>query len=350
MQHEYTLGIAGLGCQGREHLQAASRLLDDGVITRLAVCDIDQQRWSAADGIPVERYDHHTEMFCSGLDGVVICVPNSRHASMTRDALRSDIHVLKEKPFALVPRQGQLLTELARSRNRLFRIAQQRLYDPFYHTARGWLDRIGSPRHIEYTFQIRDCASCWYAHASQGGGCWYGLGWHACWVLCFFGGRPEVVRMQQHRRLHPDSGEWVDDRCHMECRYSNGLTGRIHVGLTADKKQEGVLIRGDQGNMRLTRETVQIEDLHRQPVDRFTSDKDRIGQYTRQLAEFVRLSSNELPSVDPLTMDVWATHEAALQSAGRQSDWISVNWLDDNHHQSQPRLPRWEMRPSEMAR
>ena len=125
-------GIIGCGSMGREHIENLKAM---GGVAITAVADIHSSSTDAAlalfDGIKPQVFAHHSELLNSGLcDAVVIATPNFTHINVMRDALKTPLHILVEKPLVTRLQDGAELLRLARQRAGIVWVAQEYRYMP----------------------------------------------------------------------------------------------------------------------------------------------------------------------------------------------------------------------------
>ncbi|MDH5539453.1 MAG: Gfo/Idh/MocA family oxidoreductase [Rhizobacter sp.] len=127
-------GIIGCGSMGCEHIENIAALggaevtaiADPHAPSRdaaLAVCENARFR--------PQMFEHHAELLASGLcDAVAIASPNFTHVQVMRDALRTPLHLLVEKPLVTTIDDGLELIRLAQGRKALAWVAQEYRYMP----------------------------------------------------------------------------------------------------------------------------------------------------------------------------------------------------------------------------
>ena len=133
-------GIIGCGSMGREHienLQAMPRAEGGASVTAIA----DPHGPSREAALAICRteprvFDDPRELLASGVcDAVVVATPNYTHVDVMRDALRTDLHVLVEKPLVTRIEDGvELVAREAERRRRgakgIVWVAQEYRYMP----------------------------------------------------------------------------------------------------------------------------------------------------------------------------------------------------------------------------
>ncbi len=127
-------GLIGCGSMGREHILNIQAL---GGASVTAIADPHAASRDTALALlqdvtqPPQVFEHHRELLASGLcDAVVISTPNFTHVEMMRDALKTDLHILIEKPLVTRIEDGVELMRLAEGRQPLVWVAQEYRYMP----------------------------------------------------------------------------------------------------------------------------------------------------------------------------------------------------------------------------
>jgi myo-inositol 2-dehydrogenase / D-chiro-inositol 1-dehydrogenase len=124
-------GIIGCGSMGREHIENI-RALGSGTVTAIADPDAKSREQAAAliDG-PVQLFEHHHALLGSKLcDALVIASPNFTHIAVMRDALKTELPILCEKPLVTRIDDGVALLALAKKRKAIAWVAQEYRYMP----------------------------------------------------------------------------------------------------------------------------------------------------------------------------------------------------------------------------
>ena len=127
-------GLIGCGSMGREHIENI-RALDGTQVTALADphgASMDAALALLADAAQAPRvFDNAVDLLASGLcDAVVISTPNFTHIEMMREALKTDLHILIEKPLVTRIDDGIEMMRQAEGRQALVWVAQEYRYMP----------------------------------------------------------------------------------------------------------------------------------------------------------------------------------------------------------------------------
>ena len=123
----------GLGGWGRNWVEEVTR--DTPGVEPVAWVDLDpatRKRAVIDLGLPGERVfgslEHALEQV--GADATLVVVPLAAHASVTRQALESGLHVLVEKPFTETLEEARALERLAHDRKRVLMVSQNYRWFP----------------------------------------------------------------------------------------------------------------------------------------------------------------------------------------------------------------------------
>lgn len=90
----------------------------------------------------------------AGPDYVLLAVPPKFRFTIIQDCARAGVHVLTEKPLAIVPREGKAMVELMNEAHLKFGMVHNYLYFPEYQLARELVSdgSIGQLRHVTLNF------------------------------------------------------------------------------------------------------------------------------------------------------------------------------------------------------
>lgn len=128
---------------------------------------------------------------------IVIATPNPTHFDLARGGLLSDKHVVVDKPFTNTVAEAQELIRLARSRNRLLSVFQNRRWDADFLTLRHLLaeDSLGEVVLFEshYDRYRPEPRRRWREQDVPGGGLWFDLGPHLADQALQLFGTPERI-------------------------------------------------------------------------------------------------------------------------------------------------------------
>jgi hypothetical protein len=175
------VGLLAYGAIGDEHNKAIKAT--DG-LTLHAVCDTNPERLEAALKISpdAQTFSDANEMLANAqIDLVVVSTPPNSHYKWAKQALSLGLHVMLEKPMALTTQECDELMELAKSKNALLVVYQNRRYDLDYLTIKQQIetDQIGELFHYEsFVGGYSKPCSYWHSDATVSGGAIFDWGSH----------------------------------------------------------------------------------------------------------------------------------------------------------------------------
>lgn len=184
-------------------------------------------------GLPVET-TAEALLARADLDLVVIATPNDTHYPLAKAALLAGKHVLVDKPFTLTRAEAEELAALARVRQRLLTVYQNRRYDADFLTLRRVLASgdLGRLVFFESHFdRFRPQVLVrWRDQAGPGGGIWPDLGSHLVDQVVQLFGPPDSIAAD----MGPiRDGAVVEDYFHVQLRYEAGEHAGLRVLLHA---------------------------------------------------------------------------------------------------------------------
>jgi len=175
------VGLLAYGAIGDEHNGAIKATKG---MTLAAVCDTKPERLEAALKISPDAKtfaDAHQMLQSGEIDLVVVSTPPNSHYSWAKEALGLGIHVMLEKPMALTADQCDELMALARSKELLLVVYQNRRYDLDFLTMKHLIDtnQIGEVFHYEsFVGGYSKPCSYWHSDAEVSGGAIFDWGSH----------------------------------------------------------------------------------------------------------------------------------------------------------------------------
>ena len=199
------VGLLAYGAIGDEHNKAISGC--EG-LTVTAVCDTNPARIQAALVISpnAKTFNDADAMLESGeIDVVIVSTPPNSHYAWAKKALGYGIHVILEKPMALSTIECDELMALAKAKNLLLVVYQNRRYDRDFLTIKAAVDRgdIGEIFHYESFVggYGRPC-DFWHSDAGVSGGAIFDWGSHFIdQILALVPSQVESVSGINHKRV-----------------------------------------------------------------------------------------------------------------------------------------------------
>lgn len=192
------VGIVGAGGIALAHMAA---LRSTPTAELVAVCDQDVARAEeVAHGERCASYGDVASMLTDPrVEAVIVCTPNATHASLGRQILESDRHLLMEKPLALSVEEAQRLADLAHERGSALAVGHSHRFSDQGRAIHDVIasGAIGTPRFVRIVITggwIWPGWQAWVLNPEQSGGHSLHNGVHltdlACWWV---GERAESV-------------------------------------------------------------------------------------------------------------------------------------------------------------
>ena len=162
------VGLLAYGAIGDEHNQAIKATPG---LSLAAVCDTNPERLKVALAISpdAKTFTDADQMIASGdIDLVVISTPPNSHYLWAKKALNANLNVVLEKPMALTTEQCDELIALAKAKEKLLVVYQNRRYDSDFLTIKDLIEKgsIGEVFYFE-TFVGGYSKPCSYWHSDK---------------------------------------------------------------------------------------------------------------------------------------------------------------------------------------
>ncbi|MBQ0733517.1 Gfo/Idh/MocA family protein [Aquimarina celericrescens] len=288
---KFNLALIGCGNQGASHLSSIIDLHKQGRICFSGICDKNEDhifKFKKTIDFEITTSTSYIDFLNDNdIDIAVLSLPNDLYKEVLEICFRRGIHVLKEKPFGLNLNESISYIELSRKHNCLLRIAQQRKHHIFYKKASNWIKSIGTIRFIDYKFTLNDTKNSWYWVKEKGGGSWYGLGWHACFVIHYFLGLPEMIQAKFLTSQKRNFDYSTDDTVFLECKYNTGTIVKALLSVVSTDKKEEIYMSGSLGNIRLNRKEVTLFSNTGEILDHDNNYYPWELAYSEQLSVFI---------------------------------------------------------------
>jgi len=243
-------GVIGTGMMGCEHIAniEATRGAEVAAVSDPTPKSLEWAReWLGERGDDVAYgADHRSILEDPTIDAVVIASPNHTHIDVLRDALRSDKHLLIEKPLCTTVPDCLEVQELAEGREPLTWVALEYRFMP---TIAVLLDQVGSGvcgdvRMVsirEHRFPFLDKVGNWNRFTSNTGGTLVEKCCHFFDLMCqIAGARPTLVYASGGQDVnHLDEvydGRPADilDNALVTVEFANGVRGHLDLCMFAE--------------------------------------------------------------------------------------------------------------------
>lgn len=180
---------------------------------------------------------------------VVVNTPNNTHFNYTKAALLADKHVIVEKPFAVSIAEGAELISLAKNRNRLLSVYQNRRYDSDYKAVKNIVEKglLGNLLEVEFHYDRFKPELSHKTHkeiSETGTGALYDLGSHLIDQALQLFGMPEAL-FADIRIIRPQS--LVDDYFELLLYYPQ-LRVRLKCSYLVREALPAYILHGTKGS------------------------------------------------------------------------------------------------------
>ncbi|HUC81453.1 MAG TPA: Gfo/Idh/MocA family oxidoreductase [Flavisolibacter sp.] len=193
---------------------------------------------------------------------VIVNTPNFTHYEYTKKALLAGKHVIVEKPFVVTAAEGEELIAIAKEKNVLLSVYQNRRFDSDYRTIKriveeGWLGEIVEAEFHFDRYKEEISAKSHKETPGPGTGALYDLGSHILDQALQLFGMPKAV-FADICIMRPVSQ--VDDYFELLLYYTN-LRVRLHSSYLVREPLPGYILHGTKGSFLKHKTNVQEEAL-----------------------------------------------------------------------------------------
>ena len=265
------VGIIGAGVICDYHLSALAKVPQVQIVGILDIKPSQAKVVAARHGLSCfyedpERFYEHAKP-----DVVHVLTPPPTHHSVALTALNRGIHVLCEKPMAMIVDECQEMMQAAQTNRVSLAVNHNFLYDPRVQLARSAVEkgRIGDVIHIEIllSFDVRrlkhfsaDSSETRHWAFSLPGGLLEDLAPHALSFLAAFLGRDVMMThlsLQRHNRISAD----LDDELRASFA-ANGVTANLIMSLSIRPDDFTVNIYGTTGTIKIDIQNMLLQKFH----------------------------------------------------------------------------------------
>lgn len=237
--------VIGLGDISIIHLMA---IQDNPEITLAAVCDIDEEKRSAApEGVPF--YTDYKEMIEKEKPDVVhVCLPHYLHVPVSKEAALMGVHVFSEKPMALNTEQAMEFVEFEKEHPEVhLGICLQNRFNESVEMLKKIIDGgeygnvLGAKGLVPWFrpkayYDVKPWRGKW---ETAGGGCMINQSVHTLDLLYFLCGDIKELKASVSQIL--DYGIEVEDTVAANLTFENGARG-LFMATNANYRNESVQI------------------------------------------------------------------------------------------------------------
>ncbi len=264
------VGIIGYGLSGRIFHGAIMAAVEGFEVAKIVTRNLEKRKQALEDFPMCRVVRTTTEVFMDeSIDLVVVSTPNTEHAALAEEAMRSAKHVVVEKPFTVTTEEAEQLIKVSQETGKMLTVYQNRRFDSDFRTVQALLATKKLGRIVEYEahfdrFRNTFKEDAWREKALPGSGILYDLGAHLIdQVLCLFGLPIEIYADIRAQR----KGE-TDDNFELILYYPD-LKVTLKAGMLVKELPPRFALYGTAGSFVKYGLDIQEEALRsdRRPVD-----------------------------------------------------------------------------------
>jgi len=246
--------IIGLGKMGLSH---AAIVGANPSVDLVAVCDTSSMILEVfRKYTKVKTYSDYKKMIDSEkLDFTIVATPTKFHYLMVKYAFYNNVNVFCEKPFCLIPSEGEELVKLAREKN----LVNQVGYHNHFIGTFGELQRlihenvIGELVHFSGEAYgpvvTKEKGGTWRTNHEEGGGCLFDYASHVINLIQEIIGRPTKINGAILKSIY---SKGVEDAVNAIITLESGLNGTLLVNWSDEtyrKMSTSLLLQGKKGKI-----------------------------------------------------------------------------------------------------
>jgi len=247
------VGLVGFGFAGKVFHAPVIRAVKDLRLTTIVRRSGGVGGWGGDAGdaryADVDFVRSVDELFARPVDLVVIATPNTSHHPIAKQSLLAGRHVVIDKPFATTLREAEELVQLARERERVLSVYQNRRYVGDFVTlqrlvAAGTLGRIVVYESHFDRFRPDQKPGAWRERPEPGAGVWFDIGPHLLDQAFVLFGTPRAIAADI--RIERDESV-VDDAFDVTLHYPN-LRAVLRASMLAASPGPSLAVHGTRGS------------------------------------------------------------------------------------------------------
>lgn len=322
--------VIGLTLNHTEHIVA---LKSFSFVRIIGICSTNHEmaRKVALEFNNPPRYtDYKSAIEILKPDAVFISLPHYKHMEVIEFALKNNIHIFKEKPFAYDLDEAKRLEMLFKNSKYKIMIVSQRRFHYSYEEAKKFLNYVGQIRYVSSSYCFNKSTSGWRMKEKEsGGGVIIDSGYHFIDLLFYYFGLPEKVSCKTSKLSNDQSCE-TEDYAFIEFLYPDHKIIQLILNRLSETKKEEIIIFGDLGKLIISKNEMTLELFDSGIIKKLISSTDGFNKaYLNQHKLFFSSLSNEQiaePSIsEGLSNSIII--EACYLSAKNNSNFINTKDL-----------------------
>ncbi|HTN07376.1 Gfo/Idh/MocA family oxidoreductase [Agriterribacter sp.] len=308
MRKLYSFALIGCGQISTRH---AAQIKKHGIIG--AVCDINRQKADHAAALYHSKaYYDIADMLQleKEIDVSVVCTPNGLHAAHAIASLEHGMHVLCEKPMAIVVKDARDMLQAASANKKKLFIVKQNRYNPPVAELKKIMDenRLGDISSFQVNcFWNRPKSyyqNSWRGSKALDGGILFTQFSHFIDLLYWLLGDVKSINAIGRNYQHRDCIEF-EDTAVVQLEMQSGAIGSLHFTINSfQSNMEGsITLFGEKGTIKIGGQYLNVLEYQRikdYPVQELPQSKgaNEYGSYTGSMSNHDKVYENLLNSLN----------------------------------------------------
>lgn len=325
---KFKIIVVGLGHQSLDdHIPAIS---ESERFELVGVVDIDEVRASEVGSAQSVPFATDVTVLLGILDykpdAALVAVPHNGYLPIIKLLAEQNIHIIKEKPFAVSVEDALQIKELIETNNITLQVTLQRRFNPIFNSFQQLIKRIGKLHSIEarYTLNIARLDEGWRAsRLYSGGGALVDLGYHYIDLIVWYFGLPDSVTCKLSTGNRDGQVYDVEDTAFLDFSYNDSgadnerILGSLIVSRVYPDKEEMLVAYGSKGSVAVRRGQVVRRDTSGNEIECLTRTGSWPSALVDQLDEFASyiVSGEHNGDVEARYLEQVALVNAAYKSA-----------------------------------
>lgn len=296
------IGLIGAGAIGEVHLKGFERNKFCNVVS--VASRTKEHAQQAADKFNIPNIfigDEWIDLLNEDIDAVSICTPNYLHSEMILRSLERDIHVLCEKPIAILQDELNQIEHIISKKDLVFYTMFNKRYNPIFPRIKKIITKriLGKIINVRYYLSHYGPYKSWRAKSKEkwffdpekaGGGVLLDLGVHCIDIFRYLLGDYKAINGISYDTSCIKMKE--EDSCNVNFTLQKGTLGLISVSW-CNPPSEFIEFYGTDGLLRLNlfknKFTVTPSKLRKSPLlNRFFQNNDKkISSYHLLIDDFI---------------------------------------------------------------
>jgi scyllo-inositol 2-dehydrogenase (NADP+) len=240
------VGLIGYGFSGAVFHAPLLAVLENFEITKVLSSNPEKVHEDLGNVEVVSNIQHILDD--SSIQLVIITTPNILHFEMAKQSLLAGKHVVLEKPMVNTVEEAKQLVRIAKERNLMLSVYQNRRWDNDFLTIKQLIAEgtLGEIKTYEAHFDRYrpDLQNRWREQAGEGSGILYDLGSHLIDQALHLFGTPQFVQADV---LNQRDGAVTDDYFHVVLGY-NTMRVILHSGSIVPAHDLKYIVHGEKGS------------------------------------------------------------------------------------------------------